>query len=374
MSYFVGNSSGRIARPSYLGKYAYAQAGYMPEMPKKTVGDKLCDAIALKYQYRPAEFKSQAVEFMNSLGINEIYVKDLKLMNFINEGFISYMNKSGKKLPKIDIITDTPFFRQPFDMPMSTGFVNGKRFVYVNPTYYTEPSRQPLGYSIQDINDVLKSSFVDLTQDQKTFLENAIRYPQHATQNEKDITEHIIYRYKMMEKSDAEYYLGLLNNKNTWQTAKKLGFKLLTTKEFAQLNRQQIDEYFDFLEEIGCRARIENKTKFSSLYHELGHIEHRNCAGNDEYERLKYGFNNVNDLNTASQQRAATYFAQSDSDAWMASHISDYAMTCPVEFVAEMYASKLTDNDYCPQMLDMYDRYQGQKMTLRKRIMDSLKK
>ena len=77
-------------------------------------------------------------------------------MNFINEGFISYMNKSGKKLPKIDIITDTPFFRQPFDMPMSTGFVNGKRFVYVNPTYYTEPSRQPLGYSIQDINDVLK--------------------------------------------------------------------------------------------------------------------------------------------------------------------------------------------------------------------------
>ena len=106
--------------------------------------------------------------------------------------------------------------------------------------------------------------------------------------------------------------------------------------------------------------------QYHALFHELGHIHHENKIGSRRLNKMYTGFD-TELLKTSSSpyvMESTNRFASKQKNHLMASYLSQYALTCPGEYIAEMYAGTLDGNSYCKELKKMYRRYHGPNIPL----------
>ena len=132
--------------------------------------------------------------------------------------------------------------------------------------------------------------------------------------------------------------------------------KYLNSREFkslAQISKldknAQHEEFYNIIDRLqakGIKAYIEpqksvTNNKFHVIYHEYGHFRH-------------FRTTSFTALKQCNPEFKANTFKQK-----IASEISSYAKTEPMEFVAEVYAGLMNGAKYSPEVMALYRSYNG---------------
>ena len=182
---------------------------------------------------------------------------------------------------------------------------------------------------------------------------------------EDERTIHSLLRHKRNTDCNVlDCFIGIMNSPSNKKIIKRNKLHLLSFREFLKLSQKEQNLYIDSLLDIGCKIGFNNKGKFNDLFHEIGHINHENKIGSRRLDRMYRGFDGELFSKSSSPflLDSTNLFSKKQKNHQMTSYISSYAMTCPGEFVAEMYAGILDGNNYCKELTKMYKHYHGPRI------------
>ena len=84
---------------------------------------------------------------------------------------------------------------------------------------------------------------------------------------------------------------------------------------------------------------------YKTIFHELGHLEHEKQS-KKIFEAFKF-----------------SSFGKNQAEIDIARKVSDYAAESPVEFVAEVFSDLLNGKKYSKDIMDLYNKYGGPKIS-----------
>lgn len=129
-------------------------------------------------------------------------------------------------------------------------------------------------------------------------------------------------------------------------------------KSQAELCSMSKEKQYEYLQEIFTKAKVNGKqlilpddtvlvrTPNHIIYHELGHINHRQIISKEQFANLK------------TKEKIAEWQNNPDIQA-TCSRISPYAKTSPVEFVAEVFAGLANGQKFHPDVMALYKKCGG---------------
>ena len=131
-------------------------------------------------------------------------------------------------------------------------------------------------------------------------------------------------------------------------------------------NKEQVDYLFEasdaltglpFNQHPSSKILASKRSVFDTLYHEEGHLFHHKNTILD-YEDMHVVYNKQ----TGKPDKIgalAKGFLESKEEQFIASTVSRYAKSSPLEFVAEVYARMLNGEKFGDDVMNLYNKYQG---------------
>ena len=131
-------------------------------------------------------------------------------------------------------------------------------------------------------------------------------------------------------------------------------------------NKEQVDYLFEasdaltglpFNQHPSSKILASKRSVFDTLYHEEGHLFHHKNTILD-YEDMHVVYNKQ----TGKPDKIgalAKGFLESKEEQFIASTVSRYAKSSPLEFVAEVYARMLNGEKFGDDVMNLYNKYKG---------------
>lgn len=131
-------------------------------------------------------------------------------------------------------------------------------------------------------------------------------------------------------------------------------------------NKEQMDYLFEasdaltglpFNQHPSSKILASKRSVFNTLYHEEGHLFHHKNTILD-YEDMHVVYNKQ----TGKPDKIgalAKGFLESKEEQFIASTVSRYAKSSPLEFVAEVYARMLNGEKFGDDVMNLYNKYKG---------------
>lgn len=327
---------------------------------------KFNDAIKLaeKIEFKSAGSIDEAKAFATKhLGIKHYDVDNLEVANLVNEGLVNLNNfvKGKAKMPKavsyldidgkalalmthsdklclnklylgnldkvlseqIQIATDIGLFNK-----MEDGSYRALNL------YNTEDFQKLLDKFVKT-KDCTFGDKIELYQNMKTMGDIA-----HSVETNPGLTLKKIFN----DEKIAERIKGL-----------KYQGKPLNLQEILSMDKEkQIGILVDI-----CRLReisfVRDATKFDSIYHELGHLQHRECC--KKFKMLDKP--DVYKRNGIEVPADVKEFINNEQIQNTAAEVSEYAQSSPLEFVAEAYMQKINGRKHGDAVNALYQKYEG---------------
>lgn len=98
-------------------------------------------------------------------------------------------------------------------------------------------------------------------------------------------------------------------------------------------------------------------SKFSSLYHEVGHFEHQLVVGENRYLQMGKPHECIKNIGRVSE--TTTDFLNNSQIQKTAASVSEYAKESPLEFVAETYSKLIHGEKLTDEVMALYQKYGG---------------
>lgn len=260
-------------------------------------------------EFKPAKDIEEAKDFAkNSLGITFYHLTDLDCANYVNEALANYYNNSSDK--SIIVSSCTPSF-----------------------VYLAAITGGCLEIS-QNVDEKLNSAMQDY-KDKKYF-------EILSDENLEDICSLTESQMKYLNYFKNDVYDEL-------PFKEKIGYHMF----LRDFTRDEIP-----LADNGKLA-LPDGGDFWIINHEIGHIKHRKNIGNAEYYRLQESFS----LKKNSAEDLAKKFKELEPKWEVIKKVSRYATVSPVEFVAEVFACLSNGYEFDDDVMDLYEKYGGPKIT-----------
>ena len=349
---------------------------------KAGAANKEIKALAEHIDFAPAKTAEEAINFAKTnLGIKK-YSKDIPLdvMNWVNEGLVNVNNAAKGKAKMCKEVS----FESSIDLSAAS-MHPVKEILNINKDFITN-----LDKTLRDgIDTFVKKKILFKNSNNKfdfynTFYENG-EISDNLLKKINKFTENpeVSFSDKIELFDDICSFLNarsgfynapmsklkqLLKNEKITKVLLAHG-KLPDLKQIEKLTIQQqkrvlvdlMNTCLNSKDRINFCLDYSAGDKFSTIYHEMGHLQHWISAGKDFFkmdkpEQCKKIFGKVSDITKD--------FINSQEKQQIANRVSSYAPTSPLEFVAEVYSKliskavnggeKLSDD-----VMKLYAEYKG---------------
>ena len=348
---------------------------------KVGAANKEIKALAEHIDFAPAKTIEEAINFAKTnLGIKK-YSNNMPLdvMNWVNEGLVNVNNatKGKAKMPNI-IRYEKNGEDEIAHMAIGAAGIKRKEFsrLTINSVYI-----ERLDNNIEKwMQAFLDKRLIGKTKDGKLGLRkifiadkdsnygNWIKNLNKFAENPKNvsITDKMEIARGFTQMQDGLNQFAYSPRKIYDQLIKYKDCRkyLPNSTEFAKMStKEQSNCIWESIKKSGgLYVGLPHINKFNTIYHEMGHLQHRHSAGLDLYKKMgapaecEKMFGKVTDITKDfinSQEKQQTAFS-----------VSDYAQTSPLEFVAETYAeliqSTLHGGKKLPDdVMKLYAEYKG---------------
>lgn len=278
------------------------------------VGAKQAQQLAEHIEFKPAKTVEEAKKFAQEklrLHLDD-NLKDVELINFINEGITNFHKKTNFKHKNLGFVQYDKNLHED-SLEFARGLLKDNKIGFnINPSY------------IENIEKTITSSIDDFIKEGSLLNKNG-RFELYGTAKKvnfsKDLEE-LITKYKT-------------NPKN------------LSLKE-----KISLDFWInDLIEAINSGStNFQKKSPFHVIYHEIGHDLHA-IEGAKWLEEITTG------RISAKTQSLCNEFK--NKHIQIAGQVSEYACTNPAEFVAEVYAKCLNGQTFSDDVMALYKKYGG---------------
>lgn len=323
--------------------------------------------LAQNIEFSSAKTIEEARAFAkNNLGIKNYQIDNLDVANWLNEGLTEASNVVKGKIfmPKkvVYAVSDLE----------GVASTNGRNLL-INKAYI-----ENIDKSLKNNMDALaKLRIVSITKngDGSTTLRSKLPhlidesfsklFGSYAKGPEKmSLIEKIEFTKKLQHFKDYIHYIdknSLMELKAITKipemsaTLKKLNIPI-SSVELEKLNSsEQIRMLFDIFETGKLSKQVNYKSKFSTIHHELGHIQHFVSNGSRYINKL------LKPEEFKKQGREITPEVKDfiENHKKTAIQISSYATSSPLEFVAEVYAGMINGYKYSDEVMALYKKYNG---------------
>lgn len=371
--YSINTGAGTIviAASIYLVKRAFK----IP--PSITTGIK---QYAQNIEFKTASSLEEAIEYaQKNWGIKEFEITNLDIANWVNLNITKISNKLNGKLAVPHIINYTTPQKNKYAVSINpeqdTIFINKEYYENIGTTLSSLVEALKKGNVIVLNNETSKTEFrrIFVSKD----IEKANNLLEKYTQNPDNINYN--QQIELLEACSA------VNNKcKTWKLAPLNILKqILKSKEVLsglkdtnietdinKISNMCTQEQADVLKSIFMKFKIDAFTfetnigsSGSSIFHEFGHLQHYYTINNgmefyklakkDECEEI---FGKISD--------ETKEFLENSEIQQNAARVTEYATCSPLEFVAETFSKLIDGNNYPKEVMDLYYKYKGPKISL----------
>lgn len=333
---------------------------------KFTEAKKLAESI----DFKPAQTIEEAIEFgKKHLGIRSytgFEAKDIEVINWVNEGLVNTSNKMKGKLrmPKDIVYTEDLGETTLAGVVTEKGEYEG--WFGINKKIFDNVDK-----SITEVLDVLKEgNWIEI---KNNCLSGCYRLKKQSVQPLAEQFEK--YQAGSLSFNDKiDFWNSLSVLRNTTSSLKYSPFNFIKQSlaipeikticenkglvtNLENIKAMTTDEQFNLLKEIltlnqGVRIQfdVNNKSAFSTIYHEMGHIQDMTprCLTTDKYN---YDYSKYSDELKA--------WVDNQENMQIANRVSEYASHGPGEFIAETFARMIQGNKLPDEVLALYKKLKG---------------
>lgn len=319
-------------------------------------------------EFTKAKTMSEAITYARTkLGIKNFNLQgDLELANWVNEGLTQIYNKYKGKAPMpANVIKDTSknivgdaYYNKERDTlaisPDNKKLLLQRLLSKIDNTPADDKKTLANWYKKAVKNDFSQVSFID-----PKFQRQVAQHIQAFKRNPRafDVTESrqlyheinaLLEPNKILRQNPMKLIEELYNNPKYKKYLNSGEFKSL--EQISKLDKNaQHEEFYNIIDKLkakGVKAYIDpqksvTNNKFHVIYHEYGHFRHFRTTSFSALKQRNAEFKS----NTFKQR--------------IASEVSSYAKTEPMEFVAEVYAGLLNGAKYSPEVMALYRSYNG---------------
>lgn len=259
--------------------------------------------------FEPSKDIEQAKNFAkDNLGINFFGIDNLDCANYINEALSKYYNNSADK--SIVITSYIPSFR-----------------------YLAALTGEHLEFS-QRTEEILKSA-IERYKTKKGF---------ELLKNQN------LAEFGNLTKSQMKYLNYFQNGiYDELSLKEKIGYTMFLrgfSRDIIPLT-------------VNGKLSLPDGGDFWVINHEIGHAKHAKNIGSAEFKKMRDGFS----IDKSSNEDLVHRFKAIEPDWQVTQKVSDYAAKSPVEFVAEVYACLLNGYKFDDDVMLLYRKYGGPKIT-----------
>ena len=319
------------------------------------LGEIMAQKKAKKYipiTFTPAKTIEEAAKFAKEkLGIWEYNVNDLEIANYVNEAISIYKNRTHTSSPIFHRVffesdkKDRQFAMAAITDTFNTLFIPNDFLNTDNSYLFDEDSA--------DFYKVILDSDIQLTKNQKEMLNKAINNPSDFDIFDQKVLADFVKKACLAGTKSTYRYACTIGDGKAQKYYAAMGKKLPTVEQYSKLSQEEQQKLIDTLKKDGFCLKITETSKFKTVFHEIGHVEHSRRLG------IKY-YNSIVPSDAAEKQEEyRKMFAASELKHGELSYISDYAQTSPGEFVAETFAAILDGNTISKEIMDVYKKYGG---------------
>lgn len=141
-----------------------------------------------------------------------------------------------------------------------------------------------------------------------------------------------------------------------------------TIEELGKMtNKEQVDYAFNAYSALNGKLKVDNmpyarildskRSVFNTLFHEEGHLFHKKNTILD-YEDMHVIYGDKKDKPVKIGELAKEFLENQD-EQFVASKVSFYAKSSPLEFVAEVYSRMLGGHKFDDDVMQLYKKYKG---------------
>lgn len=326
------------------------------------VGNKSVQQLAEHIEFQPAKTIEEAIQFGTThLNIKEykgFQTKDIDVINWINEGIVNISNsvKGKSKIPK-KIIYKTLDEHTRLEVN-SEGVLRINKSVFDNldntiNNYLNDGSCITFKdgkFSLPDIYSI--STLKELLRKLYKFVNN----PSQCDFKEKvelfENLQNITGETNSFFSNPMNRIKAILNNLEAKNKISQIGLE----SNIDNIAKMSIDEQQDlllkYIREANIKKSVELTSRFTSIYHEFGHLNDPNLSSRANLKRFY-------DKNKKTYPAELKEWINNIEKQKIAGEVSSYAQENPAEFIAETYAKLIEGHKVSDDVITLYKSYGG---------------
>lgn len=320
---------------------------------------KLADYI----EFKPAQTLEEAKNFAQKhLKVKTFSLTDLDSANYVNEALANFNNNISINHRRI-VASIEPMKGEAIASIGSTKVSEG--FLFFNEEQFRDIDSVIESFLKEEKITLLPESFekYDLTGEQKSLISSWIDEIKRQAMTKKEKLQFLdfinLFNIKENHTTKGAWFSNLLNGKNMVEFLKANNFPV-TIEDFSKLDdKEQSRICTELINQFGKKLRIQSGGPFQTINHEIGHVLHKENAGEKAYEDMIYY---SADSTRGEIEKAARRFISEIGDAKyydIEGNISAYALTDPTEFVAETYSYLCNGVKFPDNIMELYKKFRG---------------